>query len=195
MDAEQIEQWNRRRETLFAGLRIPDHITAEITAKAAKLDYPRALAALTAYRDERPYKGFYWDRYLKHYGSTATDGALVRATAPRNEPMVPNGESVESLRHRYSLLPEDFLGNCRTWFDGWGYAEGTAMWFILCLDCYEGKPVDQYQQHPWFGSRTWEREQHIKEQAEWRKEVGYLHLIGVLRSRLKALGGNIDVVA
>lgn len=169
MDTVEMRKWNAARRDLF-DVELPENVERAIEKQVAHLDYERAMEALETYRAERPYRGFYIARFNYHYNrlpersaASGTDPAAARRAAPPENTYNLDDERTERVRYRD--LPDEFVANCRTWFEGWGWPENSRGWRLLCLDAYAGKPVDQYRCHPRIGSAGWERERRIQEYA------------------------------
>jgi len=197
MDQTEMQTWHRERERLFP-VKLPAHTIKAINRRLETMDFERAMCALSTYRHEKPYKGFWIDKYTVVYDATpsaATDRAAPRPAAPPANAYCDWEGEQRAEREQYEALPTDFVAECRGWFADWGWPEGTRGWMLLCIDTFHGRPVDQYQQKPNIFSKQYELEESIRAQVEFRKERGYIDLVAALRMEIKRLGGNIDIVA
>ena len=75
MTHEEIDNWNACANALFGRERVakvPDNLLHEALRS---MSHHHAVAALRVYREARPFKGFYLDRYMEHYREQAGSGA------------------------------------------------------------------------------------------------------------------------
>lgn len=189
MDDTEMRKWNASRRELF-DVELPAEVQARIDARIALLEYDRAMKALAVYRAEKPYKGFYLARFNYHYQllpSTETD----RAEGPAARPQQSNDYDAEaSERRQYAMIPQAFIADCRQWFDGWGWPEGSRGWMLLCIDAFAGKAVEQYRCHPPFGSSEYDRAERIKAAAEAYDRQRLEAIICRMQARLRELGDD-----
>ena len=198
MDDTQMRKWNAARRELF-DVDLPEKVETAIQRQIAVLDYERAMTALSVYRDERPYRGFYIARFNHHYerlpatpAASGTDPAAARRAAPPENDYGIDDERTEQVRYRE--LPDDFVANCRVWFEGWGWPENSRGWRILCLDAYAGRPVDQYQCVPPMGSAAYDRERRISEYAAQMDRALLLAQLTRLQDACEKAGIDVETV-
>lgn len=188
MDDNEMRKWNASRRELF-DVELPAEVQARIDARIAQLDYERAMKALAVYRAEKPYKGFYVARFNYHYQIVASAETDRAASRPAALPQQLNDYDAERAeRIEYARIPDTFIADCRRWFEGWGWPEGSRGWMILCIDAYAGREVDQYRCHPPVGSGQWERERRIKAYADQMDRNRLLGQVTRLQSLCREAG-------
>lgn len=156
---QELEQFHERRTSLFSA-QIPIHVISSISYDCASLDYERSILALIRYREEKPYKGFFLDRYKHHYRSIATDGrtdgrleaaAAAAALHPdeleRERALV--FEEKQGEVEAYRAIPADRLKQA---FRELAYLnlpmrETSRDWRLAVVDWYQGKDVSMYRLH------------------------------------------------
>lgn len=159
MDFQDSARWHVRREELFAkrdGSRLVlDSLTISSIAEALpSMDFEPAIAALEAYRQAKPYKGFWWSTYLQHYGTAKTDSARKGAAA------LPPSEMSALLEQKalqeqadevaqYQALPAEFRKQARATYADWGIRkhDDDRAWRLLVIDAYQGRDVSRYRIH------------------------------------------------
>jgi hypothetical protein len=189
MDETQMRKWNASRRELF-DVTLPEEVEAKIQRQLPALDYDRAMHALAVYRAEKPYKGFYLARFSWHY-NTVPAASTDRAEGPAARPRQSNDYDAQaSERREYAAIPASFIADCRQWFDGWGWPEGSRAWMLLCIDAFNGKPVDQYRCNAAFGSKEYDRAERIKQAAEAYDRQRLEALVCRMQARLNELGDD-----
>lgn len=189
MDDNEMRKFNASRRELF-DVELPDEVQARIDARLAQLDYERAMKALAVYRAEKPYKGFYLARFNWHYNAVpaaSTDRADRPAARPKE---LKDYDAERAERADYARIPAAFIADCRKWFDGWGWREGTRGWMLLCIDAHAGREVEQYRCHAPIGSAGWDRERRIKAAAEAYDRQRLEAIICRMQARLNELGDD-----
>jgi hypothetical protein len=112
MNTTEYATWSARRAELFA-VSLDARTVSAIARDIPSLDFTRAMSALETYRDVRPYKGFWLERYQACYRtSTAdmhtseTDSSLRAAAAQREEDEQATRDQREEI-DAYNALPAD----------------------------------------------------------------------------------------
>ena len=167
MTPQELELFHERRSSLFSS-QIPIHVIASISYDCASLDYERSILALIRYREERPYKGFFLDRFKHHYRSTATDGRTdgrtdgqpLRAAAAAAAAAALHPDELERERdlvfeekqrevEAYRAIPADRLKQAFRELKHLGLPmrETSRDWRLAVVDWYQGKDVSMYQLH------------------------------------------------
>lgn len=191
----EMKAWHDQRESLFP-TRIPYSAIASINQQLPKLEFQRASAALTAYSQEKPYRGFYMTRFHVHYErqpSAVTD-APERAAPPGNDEGEDSHYAERREREAYAALPSDFIEACQRKYSDWGWPIGSRAWRLICLDAYVGRDVSRYKIGTNIFTQDRNRAEEMREKQAYMDRVGYVKLIGELRNQVAMLGGNIDVV-
>jgi len=199
MEPTDIRRWHERREALFP-TKIPYTALSAINAQLPRLEIERAMRALDSYAQQRPYKGFYWLRYMVHYERAAADmgDARTLGTAPRGAPPAEETGDIDAERaerERYESLPDAFRADCARRFAEWGWPAGSRAWRLLCIDAYDGREIERYRRATNIFTETDQRKQELAERAEYMQRRGFLELITQLRHEIVLLGGKPDVVA
>ena len=193
MDDNEMRKFNASRRELF-DVELPGEVQARIDARLAQLDYERAMKALAVYRAEKPYKGFYIARFNWHYNAVPA-ASTDRADGPAARPKELNDYDAERAeRADYARIPAAFIADCRKWFEGWGWREGSRGWMLLCIDAHAGREVEHYRCFAPIGSAGWDRERRIKQYAEADDRARLLAHITRLQSLCIQLGGDADAV-
>jgi hypothetical protein len=164
---QELELFHERRSSLFSS-QIPIHVIASISYDCASLDYERSILALIRYREERPYKGFFLDRFKHHYRSTATDGRTdgrtdgqpLRAAAAAAAAAALHPDELERERdlvfeekqrevEAYRAIPADRLKEAFRELKHLNLPmrETSRDWRLAVVDWYQGKDVSMYQLH------------------------------------------------
>ena len=157
---QELELFHERRSSLFSS-QIPIHVIASISYDCASLDYERSILALIRYREERPYKGFFLDRFKHHYRSTATDGrtdgrplgAAAAAAALHPDELERERDMVFEEKQReveaYRAIPADRLKEAFRELKHLNLPmrETSRDWRLAVVDWYQGKDVSMYQLH------------------------------------------------
>jgi len=159
MDFQDSARWHVRREELFAkrdGSRLVlDSLTISNIAEALPaMDFDAAIEALQTYRAAKPYKGFWWQTYLQHYGTAKTDIAPKRdAASPPTEMSAlldakARQEQADEVA-QYHAVPAHFRTQARLTYADWGIRrhDDDRAWRVLVIDAWEGRCVDQYKIH------------------------------------------------
>lgn len=155
MTPDEIRKWHNAREATFA-VSLPPRTVAEITVALEPLDLKRGLAALESYRLEKPYRGFYWLRYMVHYNKirtaeTDTTSLRLRGAAqpePNDQPDIDHAEDKRREIEMFEALGAEFVSVCETLFGDWGVKDrDTRGWRILCIDHAAGRDVTPYRRH------------------------------------------------
>ena len=167
MTPQELEQFHERRSSLFSS-QIPIHVIASISYDCASLDYERSILALIRYREEKPYKGFFLDRFKHHYRSTATDGRTdgrtdgqpLRAAAAAAAAAALHPDELERERdlvfeekqrevEAYRAIPADRLKQAfrELKYLGLPMRETSRDWRLAVVDWYQGKDVSMYRLH------------------------------------------------
>ena len=161
MTEAEKRKWTDRREALFA-VSLPAKVVAQISVQLDKLTFERAMIALTEYRKELPYRGFYMTRFNVHYmrllnqavdvvvnrRSTETDGLASAAAAQPGNATGDHRRDEQAEREAYERLPSDFRVKCEEDFRDWGIRNVDARaWRILCLDAFAGYDVSRYRRY------------------------------------------------
>jgi len=141
----EMKTWHDQRESLFP-TRIPYSAIASINQQLPKLEFQRASAALTAYSQEKPYRGFYMTRFNVHYERQPSAGKAAperRAPPPGNDGDYEADQRAE--REQYAALPGDFIAECEILFANWGWGTASRAYRILCIDAYAKRDVTRYR--------------------------------------------------
>jgi hypothetical protein len=155
MTPDEIRKWHNAREATFA-VSLPPRTVAEITVALEPLDLKRGLAALESYRLEKPYRGFYWLRYMVHYNKirtheTDTSTLRLRGAAhaePNDQTDIDHAGEMRREIEMFKSLGAEFVALCETLFADWGVRDRDARgWRILCIDHHAGKDVTPYKRH------------------------------------------------
>jgi hypothetical protein len=112
MNTTEYATWNARRAELFA-VTLDARTIASIARDIPTLDFARAMSALHQYRDAKPYKGFWLDKYKMCYRVSTgdvhtgeTDSSLRAAAAQREEDEQATRDQREEI-DAYNALPAD----------------------------------------------------------------------------------------
>jgi hypothetical protein len=155
MTPDEIKKWHNAREATFA-VSLPPRTVAEITVALEPLELKRALAALETYRHEKPYRGFYWLRFMVHYNKqrtaeTDTPSLRLRGAAlpePNDGPDIDYAGDQRREIEMFEALGAEFVALCETLFGDWGIRDTDARaWRILCIDHHAGRDVTPYRRH------------------------------------------------
>ena len=167
MTPQELESFHERRSSLFSS-QIPIHVIASISYDCASLDYERSILALIRYREEKPYKGFFLDRFKHHYRSTATDGRTdgrtdgqpLRAAAAAAAAAALHPDELERERNMvfeekqreveaYRAIPADRLKQAfrELKYLNLPMRETSRDWRLAVVDWYQGKDVSHYRLH------------------------------------------------
>ena len=150
----EMKTWHDQRESLFP-TRIPYSAIASINQQLPKLEFQRASAALTAYSQEKPYRGFYMTRFNVHYERQPSAGKAAperRAPPPGNDGDYEADQRAE--REQYAALPGDFIAECEILFANWGGGTASRAYRILCIDAYAKRDVERYRVHGVLGGNV-----------------------------------------
>lgn len=159
MNLEQMAAFHNERNRLFAkpngqALILDSTTYRTMCDELPSMDFEQATQALAAYREARPYKGFYWPKFLEHYSRDKT-GARPQAApacAPNDMEEMLNAAALADQRHEiqdFHKLPRDFVRECESRYVDWGIpiSDRNRGWRLLCLDAFAGKEVDLYRVH------------------------------------------------
>jgi hypothetical protein len=219
MTQDEIDNWRTCANALFGAARIahtPDNL---LTETLRGMSHHHAIAALRVYR-EKPFKGFYLDRYLEHYREQAgtdaadadgrTDGQKAAAArlAAESEYWRQAAERAaadqRSERDQYEALPEEFRGEARQVFERLHLALGERALRILAIDMWNGRNPENWvgDDAKWLvkperSRRDRDAEARAADREAWFTRM--LNELGILRARLRELqmkhGEAVDVSA
>ena len=202
MDTPQMREWHTTREGLFP-TKLPYSALTVINAQLPKLDYERAMKALTLYAEQKPYRGFYMLKFMVWYERASTDerplgtpGNSPKGSPPADETDWEDSQTAERReREAYEALPNDYREACKTRFADWGWPVGSRAWRLICLDAYVGRDVEKYRIGTNVFTEDQDKAREFKERAEFMQRRGYIELCEALRVEIRRLGGTVDVVA
>jgi len=202
MDTPQMREWHTTREGLFP-TKLPYSALTVINAQLPKLDYERAMKALTLYAEQKPYRGFYMLKYMVWYERAGADerplgtpGTAPKGAPPADETDWEDSQTAERReREAYEALPNDYREACKTRFADWGWPVGSRAWRLICLDAYVGRDVEKYRIGTNVFTEDQDKAREFKERAEFMQRRGYIELCEALRVEIRRLGGTVDVVA
>lgn len=218
MTQDQIDNWHSCANALFGAARIakvPDNLLSEALQS---MSHHHAIAALRRYR-ERPFRGFFLDRYMEHYREQAgtdaadadgrTDGHAAAAArlAAESEYWRQAGERAAMDQRdeaaQFAALPAEHVEAARRRFEELNMARhGERGLRILALDMWHGRePANWSGDNPrWRIKPEQSRRERDAEEREAERERWFRSLmetLSSLRARLGALqlkyGEVVDV--
>ena len=195
MDMQQAAEFHNERNRLFARrdgsqLMLDRETYRTMCDALADMEFEPAMRALRTYREAKPYRGFYWEAFLKHFSrdKTAAPASRAAACAPADgnelaDQLARRDQSAEVLA--FQRLPRQFVQDCAVRFKefGWPTNAQDRAFRILCIDAFEGRDVEPYRIH-----RRTERIANHTQRAEMDRQS----TIEALRLEIIALEAEIE---
>lgn len=197
MDFQESATWHARRQELFAkrdgsALLLDSLTISTIAEELPSMEFDAAMSALQAYRNAKPYKGFWWNTYLQYYAAAKTDSATKGAAALPASQMSELLEQKAREEQAYEVqqfrsVPMEFRERCKARYSdiGWPVDEHNRAWRLIVLAAYNGEDVERFRIHPSpFSAEV--------KQAKYREELDRQSIIEGLRIELASMRTELE---
>ncbi len=211
MDTQQTEHWTSSANALFGPARVARVPADELRTALARMDFSRAIEALRTYREVRPFRGFFLDKYLEEYaktdaadsdGTDAAGSSAARAAADREYWAQLAGRVEDEQREEWRLfreLPRAAVAAARERGAelGIGILDRDRGFRLLAIDMYYGANRENWEgpNAQWQTANTTPRKPAADDTDGWRLRA--ITEIERLRAKLRSIqikyGEVIDV--
>jgi hypothetical protein len=164
MSLDEIAEFHNKRNNLFAKrdgspLQLDRETINTMAAELPRMEAAAATTALITYRAAKPYKGFWWPDYVRHYATaiaqrdkTDSRWGAAAACSPEDHEQRKDQDALEDQRKEieaYSRIPMEFRERCRTRYSdmGWPIDDNNRAWRMIVLSAFAGHDVEQFRIH------------------------------------------------